>query len=934
MKRPQSVGPYAAGIGLAALACLLQWAMFPWAGSQAPFLFIVPAVALAAVSLGRGPASLVLAAGALNASLLYAPVGRVAIASIEGRFALCAYLLVGAAIVWYGGRLRLTTRRAALAESRLRMAQEDTGIGVFELDFLANTAFVSPSLCQLLDQPVQTGAIALDDWLHRLHPSHVQETRRVLQDKVARGELRYEREQRVELNDGKVRWLLSRIRLEVTTQGALAQARGATVDITRRKELDERLELAQAELRRQVADLQRLHRLSQQLVGAADDLAEPLQSLLELVLDFHGAQHGLLSLYDSQHAGKVVAHLGLSEYTLAQAALITDNHAGADSKGRADAAPGANGSVRLLDAYRVLAQHAGFRAVHSTALQSATGQVMGVLTVMFKQPHEPSEREIQLSELCAATAAAVVERERARAVAAQNEQRFAVTLQSSAVPFNILAPVRDEQGHIVDLRWTYINLAAARTLQGRAEDFVGKRVTELLPRNWETPGLLAKYSAVIERGEPGEFEVQSVNQPDLWWHVIASPLDGAAAIWYADISEMKRQERALHEADRRKDEFLATLAHELRNPLAPIRQAARIARAPLSTEAQKRWSHDLIERQVQNMALLLDDLLDVSRITRGTLLLRKDRVTLSSVIDAAVETSRPHIEAKGHRLMIDMPQPGLLLEIDPLRMAQVVGNLLTNAAKYTDAGGSVALRARREADALLIRVTDSGVGLAADHIARLFEMFSQLPSATGRSQGGLGIGLSMSRGLVRLHGGDIEATSAGVGHGSEFTVRLPASCIVQSVPASGSSADNAPLRAVANARAGARVLVADDNVDAAESLAELLRLVGYEVHVAHDGEQALAAFKRCEPDVALLDVGMPRMTGLQVARAIRSLPAGQRTILLAVTGWGQPRDRLEALAAGFDHHITKPVDPSEIQSLIAGSPANAATRVTRLGIVP
>jgi CheY-like chemotaxis protein len=256
----------------------------------------------------------------------------------------------------------------------------------------------------------------------------------------------------------------------------------------------------------------------------------------------------------------------------------------------------------------------------------------------------------------------------------------------------------------------------------------------------------------------------------------------------------------------------------------------------------------------------------------------------------------------------------------------VIGNLLTNAAKYTDPGGRIALLARREGTHLLIRVSDNGVGLPAEQLGRLFEMFSQLPTASGRSQGGLGIGLALSRALVRLHGGDIEARSAGLGLGSEFIVRLPPSCLDTSVAAA--HRDGANQAATARSNTGLRILVADDNRDTAQSLQELLRLSGHEVQLAYDGEEALAAFKRDEPDVALLDIGMPRLSGLDVARAIRSLPGGQRAIMIAITGRGQARDRRDALEAGFDHHATKPVDPAHIQELIAVGRSGAAAHAS------
>jgi PAS domain S-box-containing protein len=388
-------------------------------------------------------------------------------------------------------------------------------------------------------------------------------------------------------------------------------------------------------------------------------------------------------------------------------------------------------------------------------------------------------------------------------------------------------------------------------------------------------------------------------------------VSGAVMVFH-DVTDRRRAEAALRDADRRKDEFIATLAHELRNPLAPIRQAALISKAAGATEAQKRWSHDVIERQVQYMSLLLDDLLDISRVTRGTLALRMQPTELASAVNVAIETARPSIDAKRHVLSIDLPHEPVQFTADPLRVAQVLSNLLTNAAKYTDPEGQIRLSASCGPDQLLIRVADSGVGISAENLPNIFEMFSQVHPTMDRSEGGLGIGLALARGLIELHGGSIEAASAGLGHGSEFTVRLPrrvnsGSCAVTAVGAA------TPVRTTRR-----RVLVADDNRDSAETLAMLLRVDGHEVMIAHDGSAALAAFGGFAPDIVLLDIGMPGPNGYEVAQKIRQSRSGAEIKLIAITGWGQETDKEKAFAAGFDHHLTKPVDTQQLSELLAG----------------
>jgi PAS domain S-box-containing protein len=372
-------------------------------------------------------------------------------------------------------------------------------------------------------------------------------------------------------------------------------------------------------------------------------------------------------------------------------------------------------------------------------------------------------------------------------------------------------------------------------------------------------------------------------------------------------------EESLKDADRRKDDFLATLAHELRNPLAPLRNGLQVMKLAAGNAGAVEQARSMMERQMAVMVRLIDDLLDVSRITRGKLELRKERVELASVVQSAVEGSRPLIEASGHRLTIALPEP-IPLDADPTRLAQVFSNLLTNAAKYTDRGGQITLTAKRDGGGVVVSVRDTGIGIAPEHLPRLFEMFSQVTTALERSQGGLGIGLSLVKGLVEMHGGTVEARSEGLGKGSEFIVQLPV--------AGGRSAPESPQAGGgdrAKARGSRRILVADDNRDAAESLAMMLRLAGHEVHAAHDGRDAVEAAAWFRPDVALLDIGMPKLNGFEVARRVREQPWGRNVVLVAITGWGQEEDKRRATEAGFDCHLTKPVEPAALEKLL-GTP--------------
>ena len=382
-----------------------------------------------------------------------------------------------------------------------------------------------------------------------------------------------------------------------------------------------------------------------------------------------------------------------------------------------------------------------------------------------------------------------------------------------------------------------------------------------------------------------------------------------------DITERKAAEQTLHEASRAKDEFLATLAHELRNPLAPIRTGLEILKKDAGNGPPSQRARAIIERQLVHMIRLIDDLLDISRISSGKIRLEKQRITLRAVVESAVETSRPGIEAGHHQLVLQLPADEVELDGDLTRLAQSVANLLNNAAKYTPSGGSIRLQAGRDGDHAVIEVQDSGVGIPAEMLDRVFQLFAQVGRTIDRSQGGLGIGLSLVRSLVELHGGTVTAQSEGTGLGSTFTLRvpcLPTAGAVASLRPPESTSAPAPLAA----REGVRVLLADDNVDAADTMSAVLQMSGHEVKTVYSGFEALRAAVQFSPDVMLLDIGMPGMSGYQVAQQLRADARFDQTLLVALTGWGSENDRMLALQAGFDHHLTKPVDHLALEPLL------------------
>jgi signal transduction histidine kinase len=370
----------------------------------------------------------------------------------------------------------------------------------------------------------------------------------------------------------------------------------------------------------------------------------------------------------------------------------------------------------------------------------------------------------------------------------------------------------------------------------------------------------------------------------------------------------------IRKADRQKDEFLAMLAHELRNPLAPIRNALHIMKQPGASEAIIGQSRDIAERQVQHMARLLDDLLDVSRVSRGKIELRKECVDMAAVLHRTVEGVRPLLEERGHQFTLSVPPEPLRVEGDPARLEQVLTNLLNNAAKYTDPGGRICLLASREGAEIVLRVRDTGIGIAPDILPRIFDLFVQAARRLDRSQGGVGIGLTLVRKLVELHAGSVEAHSAGLGRGSEFVVRLPALAVESQSKQTEAGGGKLPASGLVHQR----VLVADDNVDAADSLVMLLRLVGQEVRVAYDGPTAVRIAQYFRPQVVFLDLGMPGMDGHDVARRLRENPELKPAVLVAMTGWGQEEDRRRSLQSGFDYHLVKPAELKELEQVLQG----------------
>jgi PAS domain S-box-containing protein len=703
----------------------------------------------------------------------------------------------------------------------------------------------------------------------------------------------------------------------------------------RRRRLDQ-LSEAERRLDAELEAVTRLHDLSSRLM-VADDLRAALGDVLENAIVTSGADFGNIQLYDpDSDALEIVAQRGFGQDFLDYFRRVQVDEGSACAQAMQSGERIVIEDVELDPAYephRPIAAAAGYRAVQSTPVKSTTGAILGMLSTHFRRPHRPSERDQQLLDLYAHHAANFLER--LRYEQALREQAELLDLAHDAII------VRTTEGVI-----TFWSRGAEQMYGWPKETVLGKVTHSLLQTKFPSP--LPEIDAELaDRGwwDGTLTHTRQDGRPIVVasrWTVRQSASRKAAVVLEInnDITERMRVERErderaaelavalakrteevrraenaeqlLREADRRKDEFLAILAHELRNPLAPLRNALELLRLtgaddkPLTEQAR-----DMMERQVSQIVRLVDDLLDVSRITQGKLQLRKERVELTDVLNAAVEIARPIIDASAHELTVAMPPQSIHVHADPVRLAQVFSNLLNNAAKYTEKSGHIWLTAERRGNEAVVSVRDTGIGIAPEHMEQIFKVFSQMVPALERSQGGLGIGLSLVKGLVEMHGGTIDARSGGLGKGSEFTIHLPIVDVpVEAAPkpGGGETADSGPRF---------RILVVDDHRDAANSMAMILRrIMGHDVRTAYDGLEAVQTAAAFQPNVVLLDIGLPKMNGYEVARQIREQPRDGKVALVALTGWGQEEDKRRSLEAGFDHHLTKPVGIAALEKLL------------------
>ncbi|MCD2511449.1 ATP-binding protein [Comamonas endophytica] len=492
-----------------------------------------------------------------------------------------------------------------------------------------------------------------------------------------------------------------------------------------------------------------------------------------------------------------------------------------------------------------------------------------------------------------------------------SQQRYHTLFDSIDEGYCVIRMEFDAEGKGSDYIFLEVNQAFER--HTGIQDAVGRSMRAIAPEHEEW--WFEVYGEIAKTGESRRFEfpAEALNRYyDVYAFRIGAPGEHQVAVLFKDISERQRFELEQRQASQRKDEFLAILAHELRNPLAPVRSGLNVLQLSQGDPATVARLLPMLQRQVDHMVRLVDDLLEVSRISGGKVELRPEPVELAAALHGAVDTCRPLLDARHHRLVLDLPGEVLRVHADPVRLSQIIANLLNNAAKYTDQGGRICLRAERDGNDALIVVEDNGRGISQDMLPRIFDLFAQAAQTSNMAQGGIGIGLTLVRGLVEMQGGSVEAQSAGPGQGSVFTVRLPL-LLAPALPE-----PPAPFLGPADVPAleRRRVLVVDDNVDAAEGLSMLLDLLGMEVRTAHDGASGLKAAAEFTPGLVLLDIGMPDMDGYELARRLRAAHGAQCPTLVVVSGWGQPEDRQRSMDAGVDAHLVKPVGLEQLQEVL------------------
>ena len=863
---------YALSIAALFAAVLVRWALDPLMGDTLPLVTLFGAVAAAVWLGGYRPAIVVTTLGYLACAYLFIPPRGIFVFDVPTVIGLVAYVFTCTLIIGFGEAMRRAQRGASERRELLRVTLSSIGDAVVTTDNYGRVTYLN-AVAESLTGWMQQDAVGqpLDSVFRIVN----EQTRRPVESPATKA-----------LREGVV--------VGLANHTVLIQKNGRqlAIDDSAAPIRDEHGRVsgcvlifrdvsAQRRLEQDKASQLQAARFLASIVESSDD-AIVSKSLDGIIQSWNAAAERLFGYTAEQAVGR---HISL---------VIPPE--------------------RIAEEDRILASlRAGQRIEHfETERERSDGQRISV-SLTISPIRDTEGTVIGASKIVRD----ITDRKRAEA-----EQQKLVTLVENSTDFI----------GIYDLPGTplFINSAGMRMVG--LDDIEHARRTPVASFFFpeDQPWIMNDFfPSVLEKGH-GEVEVRfrHFKTGEARWMAYkvltlpdATGRPVALATVSQDVTERKRFEDTLRrvaidlsEADQRKNEFLAMLAHELRNPLAPIRHAIQALRLAESDRTSGHAATEMLERQVRQMVRLVDDLLDMSRINRGKIELRKDRIELAPIIDQAVEATRALHKSMNHELTVTLPPQPIYLDADPARMAQVVGNLLNNACKFTDSGGHVWLTVEHDRAQAVIRVRDNGIGIAADQLPRLFEMFMQVDTSQERSREGLGLGLTLVKTLVEMQGGTVEAHSEGPGRGSEFVIRLPTVAEIprplprETIPA--------PLPAVRR-----RILVVDDNEDAAEWLATVLRLHGHETHVAHDGLEAVTAAERIRPDAVLLDIGLPRLDGYGACRRIRAQSWGRDLLLVALTGWGQDEDRQESRDAGFDAHLVKPVDDEVLLKLLASLPS-------------
>lgn len=885
---------------------------------QTPIALVYAAVAYSVWRLGLGPAVYVAIAGYLLNDVLFAAPDFSAIANPERKALIPFYIAACAAVIGAGVALRRSNERlqqeaenldAALSElnqkdRRLRMALEAGRMGCWEWDVVNQRVFWSPELEAMHGLAPGTFMGTTEAYASDIHPEDIERVFATVQQELSSGATEHRIEYRIQRPDGQERWVEGRGLIERDSNGAPLRILGTCTDITERK-------LAERAVQHKARELAALYSFSDSMQQPSD-LPAVYEAALNAICEALQCDRASILIFDDQDVMRFVHWRGLSDGYRA----AVEGHS---PWKRTDTDPAPFGVERVAEAglepeLAAVIEREGIAALGFVPLLS-DGKLIGKFMVYYDKPHVFADQDLELAMTIGHQIAMAIQRKQmeqsqrdANQALRMSEERFSRFMQH--LPG--LAWIKDTDG-----RYVYANEAALNAFQVKAEDLYGYTDAEVFPP--EIAEMFRRHDGDALESGTGIQVVETLEHDDgILHHSLVSkfpipgpdgehPFVGGVAV---DITDRILAQEALIDADQRKDEFLATLAHELRNPLAPLRSGLEYLGSPDSDPDLARQAQAIMKRQVEHLGRLVDDLLDITRIKRGGLNLRFTECDLRELLEAAGQMVQGNMRLANQSFSLELPDEPMLVRGDADRLIQVFGNLLFNAYKFTPDGGSIRVCAETEGDRATIRIADTGNGMSEEHLSKVFELFAQVGEHTSNRPVGLGVGLALAKQIVELHKGQIYAKSDGPGKGSTFTVSL----VLLRRQRSSSAPRGFANLAVQSAK---RILVVDDNKDAADTISLLLGIDGHEVSVAYCGREAIERCEAIRPDVVLLDLGMPDMSGHEVAKAILASDRCADLKLIALTGWGQEKDFDQSRAAGFHAHLVKPVSLSSLRESIA-----------------